>query len=317
MTVDLDLNILPEPMLLASAGGHIRAANAAAGRLLNRKVAELAKISLTDITADPPETVRQTLLRFAGSGQFIPAVLTLKTSPTQTAALRVEGARLQRQQEVELILRLHSPDDTALRFGSSHEGASLIDQEAFDQEAFSGLQGLQASTLLSAIVNSSDDAIVSKNLNGVITSWNAAAERMFGYEAREAVGRYIADLIIPPDRQSEEPQILDRLRRGERVDHFDTIRMRKDRSRLNVSLTISPVRGADGRVIGASKIARDVTRRVQNEKALLEANEALRRANADLQQAAYSASHDLQEPLRMVATYSELLKRRFGGKLGE
>jgi PAS domain S-box-containing protein len=172
------------------------------------------------------------------------------------------------------------------------------------------------SALLSAIVDSSDDAIISKDLNGVIMSWNKGAERLFGYTAAEAVGRSIA-ILIPPDRLEEEPKILERLKRGERVDHFETIRVRKDGSPLNISLTISPVRDAGGRIVGASKIARDITDRVRDQQALREANAALERANGDLQQFAYSASHDLQEPLRMVATYSELLQKRFGDQLGE
>jgi PAS domain S-box-containing protein len=172
-----------------------------------------------------------------------------------------------------------------------------------------------ASSLLSAIVESSDDAIISKDLNGVITSWNEGAARLFGYSAVEAIGQSIA-ILIPPDRLDEEPEILARLRRGERVDHFETIRMRKDGSRLHISLTISPVKDGGGRIIGASKVARDITAHVRQEEALQAANAALRRANADLQQFADSASHDLQEPLRMVAAYSELLKKRFGGQLG-
>jgi PAS domain S-box-containing protein len=169
--------------------------------------------------------------------------------------------------------------------------------------------------LLAAIVESSDDAIVSKDLTGTITSWNQGAERIFGYTAAEAVGQPIT-VIIPPDRLEEEPKILDRLKRGERVDHFETIRMRKDRSLLHVSLTISPVKDAQGRIVGASKVARDVTDKVLQEDALREANAALQSANSDLQQFAHSASHDLQEPLRTVAIYSELLRTRFGGKLG-
>jgi PAS domain S-box-containing protein len=173
----------------------------------------------------------------------------------------------------------------------------------------------RSSALLSAIVDNCDDAIISKDLNGIITSWNRGAERIFGYTAEEAVGRSIA-LLIPPERLDEEPEILSKLRRGERMDHFETIRVRKDGIRLNISLTISPIKGADGRIIGASKVARDITERVRNEEALREANAALKRANADLQQFAYSASHDLQEPLRMVVAYSELLQERFSGMLG-
>src|SRR3954471_3805421 len=114
------------------------------------------------------------------------------------------------------------------------------------------------SGLLSSIVASSDDAIVSKDLNGVITSWNRAAERMFGYTADEAVGRNIT-LIIPADRLDEEQFVLSRVRKNLSVDHFETIRRRKDGTLLNVSLTVSPIRSADGTVVGASKIARDIT----------------------------------------------------------
>lgn len=128
--------------------------------------------------------------------------------------------------------------------------------------------------LLGAIVDSSDDAIVSKDLNGIITSWNRSAERLFGYAAEEVVGKSIT-IIIPPDRLSEEPEILRRLQRGERVDHFETIRRRKDGTLLNISLTISPVKDARGTIIGASKIARDITDRKRTEQAIQELNEQL------------------------------------------
>jgi PAS domain S-box-containing protein len=101
---------------------------------------------------------------------------------------------------------------------------------------------------------------VSKDLNGIIATWNAGAERLFGYTAEEVVGKSIM-MLIPPDRHDEEPEILRRIRRGERVDHYDTIRRRKDGSLVEISLTVSPVRDAEGRIIGASKIARDVTER--------------------------------------------------------
>jgi PAS domain S-box-containing protein len=283
--------------------------------------------------------------------------------------------------------------------------------------------------LLSAIVDSSDDAIISKDLNGIITSWNKSAQRLFGYTAEEAIGQAVAALLIPDDRQAEEPDILARLRKGERVDHFETVRRREDGSLVDISLTISPVKDQHGRIIGASKVARDITERKRYEQRLLEqahlldltadailvrdgrdriidwnraaeemygftreealgkishdllrtefpeplpgireillrdgrwsgelrhacragsrivtlsrwvaerdekgdvirilesnnditervrVQEELRRANQDLEQFAFSASHDLQEPLRSIKIYSELLGREFGGDL--
>ena len=127
----------------------------------------------------------------------------------------------------------------------------------------------RAGDLLAAIVDSSDDAIVSKTLDGVITSWNNSAERMFGYTREEAVGQHIT-LVIPEDRRDEEVKIVERLRRGDRVDHFETVRVRKDGTLLDLSLTISPVKDAAGRVVGASKVARDITERKQVEQALAE-----------------------------------------------
>ena len=130
-------------------------------------------------------------------------------------------------------------------------------------------QAERASGLLAAIVDSSDDAIISKNLDGIITSWNKGAERLFGYTPEEAVGQHIT-LIIPEDRRNEEANILRRLRRGERVNHFETVRLHKDGRLLDLSLTISPVKDAAGRVIGASKVARDISERKWIEQTLAE-----------------------------------------------
>lgn len=170
-------------------------------------------------------------------------------------------------------------------------------------------QAERASVLLSAIVDSSDDAIISKNLDGVITSWNQAAERLFGYSPEEAIGQPVT-ILIPEDRLEEEIDIQARLRCGERVEHFETVRRRKDGTLFDVSLTISPVRDLRGIVIGASKIARDISRqkRAENE---------LRHANQDLEQFAFSVSHDLHEPLRSIKAYSELLGERCSDKLDE
>lgn len=132
----------------------------------------------------------------------------------------------------------------------------------------------EASAYLAAIVDSSDDAIVSKNLSGIIQTWNKGAERIFGYTAAEVIGRFIL-VIIPPHLYHEEDTILGRLRNGESIDHFETVRRRKDGTLINISLTVSPVRDATGRIIGASKIARDITARKFAEQAIANAQARL------------------------------------------
>ena len=126
-------------------------------------------------------------------------------------------------------------------------------------------KGEQRLRSLAAIVESSDDAIVSKNLDGIITSWNRGAQRVFGYTPEEVIGQPIT-IVIPGDRHNEEREILTRIRRGERIDHFETIRQRKDGGLIVVSLTVSPVKDDDGKIVGASKIARDVTEQKRNQE---------------------------------------------------
>jgi PAS domain S-box-containing protein len=187
---------------------------------------------------------------------------------------------------------------------------------------------------LAAIVESSDDAIISKSLDGIITSWNKSAERIFGYTAEEAIGKHIT-LIIPPERHNEEPQILARLRRGERVDHYETIRMTRDGRRLNISVTISPIRDSEGHIVGASKIARDVTGQKEAEAAVLEAQAQLQAyaatletrvaertlkledVNKSLEGLSYSIAHDLRSPLRAIQGLTEILVEDSGSKLDE
>ena len=154
-----------------------------------------------------------------------------------------------------------------------------LSQSLLDELPSLRLKADKAIGLLAAIVDSSDDAIISKSLDGVITSWNAGAERLFGYTAKEAIGQHIS-LIIPANRRNEEKIILERLSRGERIDHFDTVRVHKDGTAFDISLTISPVKDAAGKIIGASKIARDFTQRKRIERALHE-SEARYRLLAD------------------------------------
>ena len=163
---------------------------------------------------------------------------------------------------------------------------------------------------LAAIVNSSDDAIVSKDLEGMVTSWNPGAERLFGYRADEMIGRPIT-LIIPPERRHEEPMILDRLRRGEPIEQYETVRVKKDGTRFDVSLSISPLKDSRGRVIGASKIARDITERKRQ-------MEELRRLKDELELRVQERTRQLtasQERLRTLGSQLAVAEQRERQKL--
>jgi PAS domain S-box-containing protein len=171
-----------------------------------------------------------------------------------------------------------------------------------------------AEALLSAIVNSSDDAIVSKDLNGIVTSWNRGAQKIFGYSAEEMVGQSITK-IIPAERLGEEPRILESLRNGKQIDHFDTQRVRKDGKLIHVSLTISPVRNASGQIVGASKVARDITRRIQADEQLQRTTKQLEIAvaNAEAQgrikdEFLATLSHELRTPLQSVLGWLQILR---------
>jgi PAS domain S-box-containing protein len=161
---------------------------------------------------------------------------------------------------------------------------------------------------LAAIVESSDDAIISKDLGGIVTSWNAGAEKTFGYTAAEMVGRPIT-VIIPPELHDDERRILDAIGRGERIDHFETVRMTKSGERLDVSLTISPVKDDAGRIIGAAKIARDITQRKKAEQAL-RTTERL----ASVGRLAATMAHEINNPLEAVINLVYLAKNKAGRK---
>jgi PAS domain S-box-containing protein len=164
----------------------------------------------------------------------------------------------------------------------------------------------QARYTLAAIVDSSDDAIVSKNLYGVITSWNAAAERIFGFTAEEAVGQPVT-IIIPPELRHEEAETLKRLKTGERIEHFETVRRTKSGERLYVSLTTSPIRDSEGRVVGASKIARDISERKQTEV-------RLQKAHDELEQRVAARTAELQEKNKELVKQTDVV-RELSGRL--
>jgi PAS domain S-box-containing protein len=154
---------------------------------------------------------------------------------------------------------------------------------------------------LAAIVDSSDDAIISKDLNGIVTSWNAAATHLFGYRPEEIISRSILT-IIPPELQSEEPLILARIRSGKKIDHHETVRLHKNGTRVNVSLTISPVRDSAGRVVGASKIARDISERLRLQEAIVQSEKL-----AATGRMAAAIAHEINNPLEAVTNLAYLL----------
>jgi len=164
-----------------------------------------------------------------------------------------------------------------------------------------------AALRLAAIVESSEDAIVGKDLNSIVTSWNASAEQMFGYAAADIIGKSVR-LIIPDDRQHEEDDVLRRIRDGQRIEHFETIRCRKDGSLVPVSLTISPIRNERGVVIGASKIARDISARIRADEERRRLLEMARSANRLKDEFLATLSHELRTPLNAIVGYSRMLQ---------
>lgn len=171
-----------------------------------------------------------------------------------------------------------------------------------------------ATSQLASIVESADDAIIGMTLDGIILNWNHSAERIFGYSAEEVKGRPIS-ILIPPERFDEVPRILERVKRGERVEHYETLRRRKDGTLIDVSMTISPTRAETGKITGASTIASDNTERKQARQLLIQRTSELEAANKELEAFTYSVSHDLRAPLRHINGYSKILLEDFGPQM--
>src|SRR5262249_24302617 len=168
-------------------------------------------------------------------------------------------------------------------------------------------QELAAASVLASIVTSSHDAIVSKSLDGVILTWNAGAQHLFGWTAAQAIGRHIS-LIIPPERLAEEDEILARVRAGERTDHIETLRRHRDGRLLDVSLTISPVRDAEGRIVAASKIARDISAQKAAEERIRQLMAELKEADCRKDQFLATLAHELRGPIAPLRNSIEIMK---------
>jgi PAS domain S-box-containing protein len=281
------LDALPEAVISANEDGLIVEFNRAAEEVFGYRPEEVLGEPLTLLM---PERLR--LVHRNGFERF------LRTGESHMVGARTELTGLRRSGvEFPLELSLRAWDVGA---GTSFT-AVVRDLSERKQE--------EAHARLATIVESSEDAIVGTDLGGTITSWNRGARELYGYSAEEAQGRRVS-ILMPPERSDELTRMMERARLGERVERYETVRQRKDGRNVHVSVTISPVRDALGRITGTATIARDVTESKR-------AEDELRRSNEELEQFAYVASHDLSEPLRVIAGFIDLLARRYRGRLDE
>lgn len=300
--VQRSLDGAPTAFLTVRASGEIVYANLEAERLFGYRHGELVGGSVEKLVperfrAAHPELraryVREPSARRLGDGR-------------ELYALRRDGSEI----PVEIAL---SPFHDA---GRLFVLAAVVD-------ASERCQAERTWARLAAIVNSSDDAIIGKTLDGTITSWNPAAESLYGYTEEEAVGRSVL-MLVPDDRLDEVSKYLERIARGESVEHLETTRIRKDGSRVEVSLALSPIRDASNRIVGVSTITRDITERRRAERdiaertvALARSNRALERSNQDLRDFAHVVSHDLKAPLRNIASLATWVHEDYRERLDD
>jgi two-component system sensor kinase FixL len=284
---ELIVERIPDALLMADRDGRIV--------FVNQKVEVLFGYARSELIGRPLELLVPPRFRARHlddvAGFFSEPKARLMGAGRELTGLRKDGI------EVPIEIGL-SPIDTA-------EGmftlASLID---ITQRITARKRAEEVEQQMSALVESADDAILTKSLDGIIRSWNPGAERLLGYRADDIIGQS-GTRLIPADRQNEESMILGQIQKGHRVAHFETVRRKSDGSLIEVSLTISPIRDRLGSVIGASKIMRDITQRKRTEEELRRSNDELAKINADLEEFVYTASHDLRAPLTGVATVAQ------------
>ena len=290
------LNTIVDGLITIDQNGEILSANPAAQRLFGYAEQEMLGQNVKMLMPEPYRSEHDSYLRNyrdTGSAKIIgvggrEATARRKDGTTFQMELGVSEMRMRGQRIFAGIIR------------------DITQRKKTEDEA----------GLLAAIIRSSEDAIISKSLDGTITSWNSAAERLFGYTAAEAIGQSIR-IIIPHDRTQEERILIDEIGRGHSVEHFETVRRTKDGGLLDISLSLSPILNSAGQVVGSSKIARDVTARKAAEAELEGYMQAVERSNQELDDFAYIASHDLKEPLRGLANNAVFLQEDHAGKIDE
>src|SRR6266850_882307 len=268
------------------------------GRILRANQAELRMLGYS-----PHEYIGRNIAEFHVHEKVIEDIL----------ARLAQGESLERY-PAKMRCKDGSIRDVLINSSIYFEKGKFINARCFTRDVTEQLRVDKALRRLAAIVESNDDAIIAKDLNGVITNWNPGAEELFGYKAEEMIGKSVS-MLIPPDRPDEEPAILAKLRRGERIDHYETIRVAKDGSRINVSLTVSPIRNAAGKVIGASKIERDISeqKRAEQEREQMLTRERLAREDAEIANRAKDEflavlSHELRTPLTAMLGWLAILR---------
>jgi len=260
-----------DPILSKDLDGNILSWNEAATRVFGYRIDEIVGRSILTLVPRDLHHEEYEILRRIQSGKRI--------DPFETVRVAKNGKRVPVSVKISPI-----KDESGSVVGAATMVQDISERKRNDESLFQ----------LAAIVDSADDAIVSKDLNGIVKTWNASAQRMFGYTAEEMIGQPILRLI-PKDLQYEEDEILRKLRAGEKIDHYETTRVRKNGERFEVSVTISPIRDATGRVIAASKIARDISDRKRVERLLMQSEKL-----AATGRMAASIAHEINNPLEAV-----------------